>query len=58
VLPAQPGAPAGAPPGGPLGEMSGFFLIRANDRDEALAVARTHPHLRYGGSIEVREIVR
>ena len=58
VLPEQPGIEPGRPPGGPLGEISGVFLIRASDREDALAVARTHPHLRYGGTIEVREVIR
>ena len=40
------------------GAMSGFFLIRAADRAEAQRVALTHPHLRYGGTIELREVER
>lgn len=36
--------------------VSGYFVIRAANRDEALAVARTHPHLRYGGAIALREV--
>jgi len=38
--------------------LAGFFIIRANDRSAALAVARGCPHLRYGGSIMIREIER
>lgn len=34
----------------------GFFLIRAKDQPSAVALARTCPHVRYGGSIVVREI--
>jgi len=37
--------------------VSGFFLIAARDENEALALARESPHLKYGGSIEVRHLV-
>jgi len=36
--------------------IGGYFLIRAASYDEAVEVARTCPHLRYGGSIEIRAI--
>jgi hypothetical protein len=36
--------------------VSGFFLLRARDYDEALQLARSSPHLKYGGTIEVRAI--
>lgn len=36
--------------------VSGFFLLRARDYDEAMELARTSPHLKYGGTIEVRAI--
>lgn len=46
---------------GPFAEakeaVSGYFLIHAKNYDDAVAVARTCPHLDYG-SIEVREIDR
>jgi hypothetical protein len=45
-------------PPGTLSTVGGFFRIRARDRAEAEAIARTCPHVRYGGSIEVREIER
>jgi hypothetical protein len=35
---------------------TGFFIVAAGDESEALAIARTCPHLRYGGSISVRPI--
>lgn len=38
--------------------VGGFFRIVARDRAEAESVAKTCPHLRYGGWIEVREIDR
>jgi hypothetical protein len=36
--------------------IEGFFLVRARDYDEAVALARGHPHVGYGGTIEVRAI--
>jgi hypothetical protein len=36
--------------------LGGYFLITARDMDEALALAKSHPHLRYGGEVEVRPI--
>jgi hypothetical protein len=35
---------------------TGFFVIAAIGDDEALAIARTCPHLRYGGTVSVRPI--
>ena len=35
----------------------GFFLIRSSSTEEALRIARECPHLRHGGTIEVRPIV-
>jgi len=46
----------GANPGS--SDVGGFFRIVARDREEANAIARTCPHVRYGGWIEVREIDR
>jgi hypothetical protein len=42
------------PPGEP--RLAGYFLIRAADRRSAIKIARTCPHVRYGGRIVVREI--
>ncbi len=39
-------------------QLSGYFIIYASDEKEALAIARTHPHTRYGGGIELRMIER
>jgi hypothetical protein len=36
--------------------IGGYFLIRAADDAAALALARSCPHLRHGGRIEVRRI--
>jgi len=32
------------------GPLAGFFLITARNLDEALQIARNHPHLRHGGA--------
>lgn len=36
--------------------VSGYFLIRAADYEQAVEIASQCPHLKYGGTIEVREI--
>ncbi|HEX2449847.1 MAG TPA: hypothetical protein VHJ69_01830 [Gemmatimonadales bacterium] len=46
----------GADPAGPFRRPAGFFVIAARDDAEALAIARTCPHLRHGGTISVRPI--
>jgi hypothetical protein len=38
--------------------VSGYFLIAARDYESAAKVAAGCPHLKYGGSIEVRQIAR
>lgn len=51
-----PGTPAArAVPDPALGTMDGFFLIQADSLDAAVELARTCPHVRYGGRILVRE---
>jgi hypothetical protein len=35
---------------------TGFFVIAARSEDEALAIARSCPHLRHGGTVSVRPI--
>jgi hypothetical protein len=51
----RPGADAAKP--SPEGaRVGGFFLLSVRDRDEALALARTCPHLEQGGWIELRRI--
>lgn len=45
---------------GPFAEVKevigGYFAVAAADYDEASAIARDCPHLKYGGRIELREI--
>jgi hypothetical protein len=44
---------------GPFSEtkevLGGYYTIEAADYDEAVKLARDHPHLEYGGTIEIRE---
>jgi hypothetical protein len=49
------GAETGLAPGDVI---AGFFVIRAVSDERALAIARTCPHLGYGGHIEVRRIIQ
>lgn len=51
-IPAVEGAPAGE-----LGMLSGYFLVAAADANAAVAIARTTPHLRHGGTVVIRRIV-
>lgn len=37
--------------------VGGFFQIEAKDLDEAAAISRECPHLKFKGRVEVREIV-
>lgn len=45
---------------GPYAEVkeniAGFFSITADDYDSAVTIAKSCPHLKYGGWIELREI--
>jgi hypothetical protein len=36
--------------------IAGYFLIDTKDMNQALEIARTCPHLRFGGRIEVRQV--
>ncbi|HEX8920306.1 MAG TPA: YciI family protein [Pyrinomonadaceae bacterium] len=38
--------------------IAGYFLIEARDYEQALKIAEGCPHLKYGGTIEVRQIAR
>lgn len=37
-------------------KMVGYFVLLAKNYEEALALAKTHPHMGYGGGIELRPI--
>jgi|SRR5215470_118066 len=45
---------------GPFSEtketLGGYYTIEAANYDEAVKLALDHPHLEYGGSIEVRQV--
>ena len=43
---------------GPLGQLTGMFVVHAASREAALELARNHPHIGHGGRIVVRGIVR
>jgi len=43
-------------PHGTANELGGFFLIQAADSAEAFRIARECPHLKYGGTVQVRRI--
>lgn len=38
------------------GEIGGFFMIQAADLETATKIARSSPHIRYGGVVELRPI--
>ena len=38
--------------------VAGYFLIKASDYQQALSIAESCPHLKYGGVVEVRKIQR
>jgi hypothetical protein len=38
--------------------LGGFYTIEAANYDEAVERALAHPHVEYGGTIEVREVYR
>lgn len=48
-----------APENKPDGEViAGYFLIEARDYEQAVRLAEGCPHLKYGGTIEVRQLAR
>jgi hypothetical protein len=36
--------------------LGGFYLIEAADYDEAISRSSDHPHIEYGGTIEIRKL--
>jgi hypothetical protein len=58
VIRSQNGKPRASD--GPYSEtkevLGGFYLIEAANYDEAVARASDHPHIEYGGTIEVRQL--
>lgn len=45
-------------PGTPEWPLGGYFVVSAKNLDAAIALARSCPHLRHGGRVEVRAIAR
>lgn len=43
-------------PSSEIGVLAGYFVIRAEDENEAARIAATCPHLKYGGRISLRRI--
>jgi hypothetical protein len=58
VIRAQGGKPKATD--GPYSEtkevLGGYYTIQAADYDEAVKLALTHPHVEYGGTVEVRKV--
>jgi hypothetical protein len=52
----DPGLAGALSPSADGSALRGFFIISAASTDDAVAVARTSPHLRHGGRIVVRPI--
>jgi hypothetical protein len=53
----EPDGSTGEPPLAPSGSrLAGYFIVQADDRRAAAEIARTCPHVRYGGRIVIREI--
>lgn len=42
--------------GSPFGEIAGLFIVTASGMADAVALATTRPHVRYGGRVVVRPI--
>jgi len=40
------------------GGVAGYFLLASGDYERALSIARTCPHLKHGGAVELRQIER
>lgn len=38
------------------GVLAGYFVIGASSLDEAMEVAKSCPHLKYGGTVEIRQL--
>jgi hypothetical protein len=38
------------------GNLTGLFIVRATSREEAFALARQCPHLKYGGRVALRRL--
>lgn len=55
----EPGRWISAPTAGETrtrSDVSGYFLVSASGYDEAVEIAGSSPHIRYGGTFEIREV--
>jgi len=55
-LGSEPGVVLGAPGAPPADRLQGYFVIEARSDQDALSIAKRHPHLRHGGRIVIRRI--
>jgi hypothetical protein len=37
-------------------QLGGFYLIEAASYDEAVEITKTHPHVEFGGTVEIRQL--
>jgi hypothetical protein len=49
---------SGSPAGDPRtqSDVSGYFLVNASSYTEATEIAGSSPHIRYGGTFEIRQV--
>ena len=55
----EPGRWISAPTAGETrsrSDVSGYFLVSASGYDEAVEIAGSSPHIKYGGTFEIREV--
>ena len=38
--------------------VGGYFIVKANDYDEAVSLAKDYPDFEYGGSVQVRQVMK
>jgi hypothetical protein len=38
--------------------VGGYFIVKAKDMDEAVAIANDYPDFEYGGSVQVRQVMK
>lgn len=41
----------------PQTRVGGYFVLRASSHEEVVEIAKSSPHLKYGGTIEIKEIM-
>ena len=38
--------------------VGGFFIIKAKDTEEAVAIAKDYPDFKFGGTVQVRQVMK